>query len=391
MRLRSHKARLYNLCSAHNPHTVFYENAPRMSHYPSFKPNWPLIAPLLAAVLWAASAVLGTPLWLIVLCGVGLGASVLAAVDHAETVAHRLGEPYGTIVLALAVTGIEAALIVSMMLGGGASATTLARDSIYAAVMVICTGVMGSSLLIGAYYHREQAFRVEGIGTGLSALMVLTTLVLVLPSLTTTTGVGTYAHSQLIFVAIASLVIWLAFVFIQTMRHKDYFLHTAEVNADGSHPAPPSQAQAWVAFALMMLSLIVVIGLAKLLSPSIEAALAAMQAPPAVLGIVIAILVLLPETIAAIRAARMNRLQTSMNLAIGSALASIGLTSPVVIGLALLLDLPLTLGLAPKAVVLLLLTFGISLHTVAYGRSNIMQGIVHLVVFAAFLFFNWVP
>ena len=264
-----------------------------MSHYPSRNPNWPLVVPIITSCLWALSAVIGTPLWLVLLCGAGLGASVLAAVDHAETVAHRLGEPYGTIVLALAVTVIEAALIVSMMLGGGASATTLARDSIYAAVMVICTGVMGASLWVGAYYHREQAFRVEGIGTGLSALMVLATLVLVLPSLTTSTGVGTYAHSQLIFVAIASLVIWLAFVFIQTMRHKDYFLHTAEVSADGSHPEPPSPTQAWFAFALMMLSLVVVIGLAKLLSPSIEAALAAAQAPPAVLGIVIAILVLL--------------------------------------------------------------------------------------------------
>ena len=362
-----------------------------MSHYPSLRPNWPLVAPLLAIFLWGLAAVLGTPLWLLILCALALGASVLAAVDHAETVAHRLGEPYGTIVLALAVTVIEAALIVSMMLGGGASAATLARDSIYAAVMVICTGVMGAALWVGAYCHHEQDFRVEGVGTGLTALMVLATLVLVLPSLTTTTGPGTYAHSQLLFVAVASLVIWLAFVFIQTMRHKDYFLHTAEVSADGRHPEPPSRTQAWFAFALMMLSLVVVIGLAKLLSPSIEQALTVMQAPPAVLGIVIAILMLLPEAIAAIRAARMNRLQTSMNLAIGSALASIGLTIPVVIGIALMLDLPLTLGLAPKAVVLLLLTFGISLHTVTYGRSNIMQGIVHLVVFAAFLFFNWVP
>jgi Ca2+:H+ antiporter len=362
-----------------------------MSHYPSLRPNWPLTAPIIAAALWATSAFIGTPFWLIVLCGLALGASVVAAVDHAETVAHRLGEPYGTIVLALAVTVIEAALIVSMMLGGGASTATLARDSIFAAVMVICTGVIGASLWVGAYYHREQAFRVEGVGTGLSALMLLATLILVLPSLTTTTESGTYSDAQMIFVAIASLVIWLAFVFIQTMRHKDYFLHTAEISADGSHPPPPSKTQAWVALGMLFLALVVVIGLAKLLSPSIETALVAMQAPPAVLGIVIAILVLLPETIAAIRAARANRLQTSMNLAIGSALASIGLTIPVVICLALWLDLPLTLGLAPKAVVLLLLTFGISLHTVAYGRSNIMQGIVHLVIFVAFLFFNWVP
>lgn len=362
-----------------------------MSHYPSRQLNWPLIAPIVAALLWLLASVWATPLWLVVLCALALGASVLAAVDHAETVAHYVSEPYGTIILAVAVTVIEAALIVSLMLGGGESAVTLARDSVYAAVMIICTGVMGASLLVGAYYHREQAFRVEGIGTGLAALMVLATLILVLPSLTTSTTAGTYASSQLVFVAVASLVIWSAFIFIQTMRHKDYFLHTADMSEDGSHPAPPSRTQAWVAFAWMMLSLVVVIGLAKLLSPNIASALAAMQAPPAVLGIVIAILVLLPETVAAIRAARINRLQTSMNLAIGSALASIGLTIPVVISIALVLDLPLVLGLSDKAMVLMLLTFGISLHTVTYGRSNIMQGVVHLVVFAAFLFFNWVP
>lgn len=362
-----------------------------MSHYPGLKPNWPVVAPVVAGVLWGLVALLGTPLWLLILCALALGAVVLAAVDHAETVAHYVSEPYGTIILALAVTVIEAALIVSMMIGGGESAITLARDSIYSAIMVICTGVIGASLLVGAYYHHEQDFRVEGIGTGLVALMVLAVLVLVLPSMTTSTSEPTYVPSQLIFVAVASVAIWSAFVFIQTMRHKDYFIHTAEVTADGSHAPPPSRAQAWVAFSLMLLSLVVVIGLAKMLSPSIEGALRAMQAPATVLGIVIAILVLLPETIAAIRAARANRLQTSMNLALGSALASIGLTIPVVIGIAILLDLPLVLGLAPKAVVLLLLTFGISLHTVTYGRSNIMQGIVHLVVFAAFLFFNWVP
>ncbi len=363
-----------------------------MSHYPNLRrPDWPLVVPVASALLWITAIFIGTPLWLTVLCALGLGASVVAAVDHAETVAHRLGEPYGTLVLALAVTVIEAALIVSMMLGGGASTATLARDSIFAAVMVICTGVIGASLVVGAYRHHEQAFRVSGVGTGLTALMVLATLILVLPSLTTTTAGGTYSGSQLVFVAVASLVIWLAFVFIQTMRHPDYFLHTAEISADGSHAPPPSKNQAWSALALMLLSLVVVIGLAKLLSPSIESTLTAMQAPPAMLGIVIAILVLLPETIAAIRAASANRLQTSMNLALGSASASIGLTVPVVIALALWFDLPLVLGLSFKGSVLLFLTFCISLHTVTYGRSNIMQGVVHLVVFAAFLFFSWVP
>ncbi len=362
-----------------------------MPHYPNKRPNWTILTPVFGGLLWLLTLFIGSPVWLMALAALVLMASVLAAVYHAETVAHKVGEPYGTIILALAVTVIEASLIVSMMMGGGPTAATLARDAIYAAVMVIVTGVMGASLLVGAFYHREQAFRIEGMGVGLSGLMVLSAMTLALPTLTTTTAAGTYSASQLIFVAIVSLVIWSAFVFIQTMRHKDYFIHTAEVDADGHHPAPPSKAQATAAFGLLMLCLVLVVALAKLLSPSIESVLTAANAPPAVLGVVIAILVLQPETVAAVRAARANRLQTSMNLAIGSALASIGLTIPVVIALALMLDLPLTLGLTPKGLVLLLLTFGISLHTVTSGRTNIMQGIVHLVVFVAFLFFSWVP
>lgn len=362
-----------------------------MRHFFKNQLNWTSLVPIAAGGLWLIAAVLPLTTGLAVLCALALAGSVLAAVHHAETVAHKLGEPYGTLVLALVVTVIEAALIVSMMLGGGASAATLARDAIFAAIMIICTGVVGGCLLIGALKHREQAFRVEGVGTGLSALMVLTALTLVFPTVTTSAAGGTYSYPQLIFVAIFSLVIWLAFVFIQTLRHRDYFLHTAQIGDAADELPMPSTRQTWVAFGFLAGALLMVIGLAKLLSPTIESLLQQAKAPPAILGIVIAMLVLLPEALAALSAARANRLQTSLNLAIGSALASIGLTIPLVIVLAVGFNLPLTLGVGAKEIVLLVLTFGISLHTVAYGRTNVMQGVVHLVVFAAFLFLNWVP
>ncbi len=362
-----------------------------MRHFFKNQLNWTSLVPVAAGLLWLSATVLPLSAGLAVLCAFALAGSVLAAVHHAETVAHKLGEPYGTLVLALVVTAIEAALIVSMMLGGGPSTATLARDAIFAVIMIICTGVVGGCLLIGALKHREQAFRVEGVGTGLSALMVLTALVLVFPTVTTSTAGGTYSYPQLIFVAIFSLVIWLAFVFIQTLRHRDYFLHTAQIGDAADELPMPSTRQTWIAFGFLSGALLMVIGLAKLLSPIIEQLLVQAKAPPAILGIVIAMLVLLPETLAALGAARANRLQTSLNLAIGSALASIGLTIPLVIVLSVAFNLPLTLGVGAKEIVLLVLTFGISLHTVAYGRTNIMQGVVHLVVFAAFLFLNWVP
>src|SRR5262249_21497610 len=247
-------------------------------------------------------------------------ATVFAAVYHAEVVAHRVGEPFGTLVLAVAVTVIEVSLILSMMMGGGAESAVLPRDTIYAAVMIICNGVVGACVLVGGLVHREQTFRVEGSGAGLAALIAVSTLSLVLPQFTITTPEGTYSTSQLVFAAITSVALWAVFVFVQTVRHRDYFLPAADASDADAHAQPPTSREAWASFGLLLLSLVSVVGLAKILSPSIERAVAAAGAPKAVLGIVIAMLVLMPETWAAVRAARANRLQTSMNLAIGSAL-----------------------------------------------------------------------
>jgi Ca2+:H+ antiporter len=333
----------------------------------------------------------GVATMLAVLCGAGLVGAVIAAVHHAEVVAHRVGEPFGTLVFALAVTVIEASLILSMMLAGGEHTAVLPRDTIYAAVMIICNGVVGLCVLVGGLVHREQSFRVEGAGAGLTALIVMSALTLVVPAFTTTTPNGTLSASQLGFVALCSAVLWAIFIFIQTVRHRDYFMPSAGAQDAEQHAEPPSQRQAWASFGWLVVSLVAVVGLAKVLSPSIESALASAGAPEAVLGIVIALLVLLPETWAATRAALSNRLQTSMNLAIGSALACIGLTVPVVVGASLILGLPLRLALEPTDLALLATTFVVSIATLATGRTHMMQGAVHLVIFAAFLFFALVP
>lgn len=278
-----------------------------------------------------------------------------------------------------------------MMLAGGADKAVLPRDTIYAAVMIICTGVVGICLLVGGLHHHEQSFHIDGANSALAALVAMAGLSLVLPSFTTSSEGGTYTVSQLAFVAVASISLWAVFVFVQTVRHRDYFLPPANAADEDTHAIPPSVSQAWASFGLLVVSLVAVVGLAKQLSPSIEAAVITMGAPKAVIGIAIALLVLLPETWAAVRAARADRLQTSMNLALGSALASIGLTIPAVVAAAMLLDLPLVLGLEPKDLVLLLLTFVVSAITLGTGRTNLMQGAVHLVLFAAFLFLALVP
>jgi Ca2+:H+ antiporter len=351
---------------------------------------WTWLVPVLSLALLVIAIAAGVGSVLGVLCAAALIGAVLAAVHHAEVVAHRVGEPFGTLVLALSVTVIEAALVLSMMFGSADSDPTLVRDTIYAAVMIICNGIVGICILLGGLSHHEQTFRVEGAGAGLVALMVLSALILVVPVFTTTTSAGTLSASQLVFVAVASAVLWAIFVFIQTVRHRDYFLPAIAAEDPDVHAVPPTAREAWLSFVLLLASLIAVVGLAKKLSPAIQGALERAGAPNAALGIVIAIVVLMPEAWAALRAARANRLQTSMNLAIGSALATIGLTVPVVVVTALAAGLPLTLGLAPKEMIMLTLTFLVITVTLGTGRTHMMQGAVHLVIFGAFVFLTFV-
>lgn len=374
-------------------------------------PWWSWAVPVAAAAALVLGLLVGAGGWMTLLCLPALIGAVLVSVHHAELIAHRLGEPLGTLVLAIAITVIEVALIVSAMVGGDPEKASLPRDTIFATIMIICNGVMGLCLLVGSLAHREQTFRVDGIHAAFAALITLTTLSLVLPSFTTSSHGATFTPAQLGFSAIASLSLWAVFIFGQTIRHREYFLPpTAPLGdvesdtaigtsalgtataTDAHDGAPhPTAGQAWASLGLLLLSLIAVVGLAKQLSPAIESGLHALHAPKGVLGIAIALLVLLPETVAAIRAARANRLQTSFNLALGSALASIGLTIPAVVLASVLFDLPLVLGLDGKSVVMLAVTFLVGTVTLASGRTNVIQAGVHLVLFAAFLFLSIVP
>ena len=346
---------------------------------------WPLAAwAILVLSFFVHSDIIDTA------AGAALIAAVFAAVYHAEVVAHRTGEPFGTLVLAVAVTVIEVALIVSVMLSAPAEKAGLARDTVFAAVMIVCNGIVGLCLLWGGVRHHEQGFQVHGASAALAVLAALTMLTLVLPNFSTTAPGPVFSTAQLVFAGAVSLVLYVSFVFVQTVRHRDYFL-PADGQEGEVHAPIPSNTTALVSLMLLILALIAIVGLAKALTPAIEGAIARASAPKAVVGIIIAALVLLPESLAALRAARSNRLQTSMNLALGSALASIGLTIPAVAAVSIVLQQPLELGLGLKDELLLALTLLISVITLGTGRTTVLQGIVHLTIFAVFLFFAVVP
>jgi Ca2+:H+ antiporter len=318
--------------------------------------------------------------------------TVTAAVHHAELIAHRVGEPFGTLILALCVTVIEAGLILSLMLGGKGDVSTLARDTVFAAVMLILNALLGICLLIGGLRHREQNFVQEGVSAALAALGTLTVLTLVLPNYTTSAPGPTYSGEQLGFIALVSLILYGAFVAVQTVRHRDYFLPPSGVALDEDrHAEPPSQRAALAAFVLLLVSLGAVILLAKALSPTIRALVSATPHPEPVVGIAVAAIVLMPEGFAAVRAALANRIQASLNLALGSALATIGLTIPAVAIAALLFDLPVSWGLDMKGIVLLGLTLLVATLSLGVGRTTVLQGVIHLVIFAVFLFTAIVP
>ena len=350
-----------------------------------------MVAPLAAMAVLAGTA-LGLGQWYALLSAGALFAAVTAAVHHAEVVAHRVGEPFGTFLLAIAITVIEVALIVSLMIAGGPQANALARDTVFAAVMLILNVMVGICLLVGGSRFHEQQFGRHGVHASLATLSAISVLTMVLPNYTTTTPGPSYSPSQLAFIAVVSLVLYGTFVLVQTVRHRDYFL-PADANGltEEAHAEPPSGRVALVSLALLLVSLVAVVLLAKGLAPLIEKGVMTLGAPPALVGIIVAIVVLLPEGVAAFRAARSNRLQTSLNLALGSALASIGLTIPAVAIVSLVTGWTLTLGLDLKSTVLLMLSLLVATQSLGTGRTTVLQGAVHLVIGAVYLFTTIVP
>ncbi|MCP9960087.1 MULTISPECIES: calcium:proton antiporter [Streptomyces] len=325
--------------------------------------------------------------------GLCLAGAVLSAVHHAEVIAHRVGEPFGSLVLAVAVTVIEVGLIVMLMVSGGDKAASYARDTVFAAVMITCNGIVGLSLLVATLRGRVAVFNAEGSGGALATVTTLATTTLVLPAFTTGTPGPEFTGAQLAFAAVASLSLYGLFVTVQTVRHREYFLPvTAEGRPVGpSVHAPPTRTAARWSLGLLAAALVAVVGLAKLVSPAIESGVRTAGLPTAVVGVAIALMVLLPETLAAVRAARGGRVQTSLNLAYGSAIASIGLTVPTIALLSVWLSGPLVLGLGPVHLVLLALTALVSALTVVPGRATLLQSGVHLLLFAAFVFLSISP
>lgn len=354
-------------------------------------------APLVGlAVALGFSAIAGLsalpPILDVVLPLLGLGVLmvvVFAAVYHADVIAHRTGEPYGTLVLTVAVTVIEVALILSIMLAGEGQ-PSLARDTVFSVVMLVCNGIVGLCLIVGGLRYGEQGFRLPGASAYLVVLMPLATLTLVLPTYTTSAPGPYYSGSQLGFVSLVTVVLYGVFLYVQTIRHRDYFLSDLG-GASEDHSTPPSPRQFWESVVLLLVGLTAVVLLAKGVSGSIEMMVVSVGAPLEAIGLLVAALVLLPETVAALRAARRNELQKSLNLALGSSLATIGLTIPAVSLLAIAFDQPLELGIDLNDTVLLVLTFAVSLVTFGGGRTNILPGFVHLVLFAIFVFVIFVP
>jgi Ca2+:H+ antiporter len=255
--------------------------------------------------------------------------------------------------------------------------------------MIVCNGVVGLCLLSGGVRHHEQGFQVQGASAALAVLATLTILTMVVPNFTVGSPGPAFSTSQLVFAAIISLVLYGSFVFVQTLRHRDYFLPLE--GGDEAHASPPTTSVALTSLGLLLVSLVAIVGLAKALTPVVEKVINSLGAPKAAVGVAIAMLVLMPESLAALRSARANRLQTSLNLALGSALASIGLTIPAVAAVSIMLGQQLDLGLTAKEIVLLALTLLVGVITLGTGRTTVLQGIVHLVIFAAFLFLTAVP
>ncbi|MEU7882905.1 calcium:proton antiporter [Microbispora bryophytorum] len=350
--------------------------------------TWTALVPILSVAVLALAWGRTIPVAVVVIAALFLAGSVLAAVHHAEVIAHRVGEPFGSLLLAVAVTVIEVALIISLTTSGGPAASSLARDTVFAAVMITCNGIVGLSLLVAALRRRVAVFNAEGTGGALTTVATLSTLSLVLPTFTTSSPGPAFAPAQLAFAALASIALYGLFVLTQTLRHRDYFLpvEPAGQGADAAeHAAPPTTRAAVVSLTLLLGALVAVVGLAKVESPAIEAAVRAASLPQSAVGVVIALLVLLPETLAAVRAARRARVQVSLNLAFGSAMASIGLTIPTIAAASLWLKGPLLLGLGPTHIVLLGLTVVVATLTVVPGRATLLQAGVHLTLLAAFL------
>lgn len=346
--------------------------------------KWTTTLPLSAYLLFFSGFIYDSVFFQI-LAGLLLMGSVMSAVHHSEIIAHRVGEPYGTIILAVAITIIEVSVIIALMISGGNEAVSLARDTVYAATMLILNGIVGLCLFIGGLRHHEQTFSRHSVTIALVSLVSIIVFTLILPTFTKSISGPYYSSSQLLFVSVACILIYTSFIFAQTVRHREYFL-TKDEHLNNPINSLVTNRALIISVIFLLISLTIVVLLAKTLSPTIEKIILSYNLPKTLVGIVIATIILLPEGIAAIIAAGNNKLQTSLNLALGSALASIGLTIPTVSLVCHFYDIKLVLGLDYLSIILLMLSVLTVMLSLNSGRSNVVYGTVLLVNLMAFIY-----
>ena len=316
--------------------------------------------------------------------------TAFVAIAHAEAASARLGEPFGTLLLTIAVTAIEVSLISFVMLHGENN-PTLARESVFSVVMIITSGGIGSCLMLGAFRYGEQEHRLQGTSTYLAVLIALCVLLLILPNFTITTGPGTFSRGQLVFVSLLSLLLYASFLYIQTVRHRGYFLEP--LHADEHAERHVVAKSYYVTLPCLLAGLIAVVLLGERVAAGVENGLAALSVnrPDAIIGALIATLVLFPEWVSAIHASRANHLQRSINIMLGSALATIGLTIPAVAAVSMATDHTLILGLSGRDEIMLMLASALCIISFGTGRTNVLTGFVHIVVFMAYLMLLTIP
>ena len=363
----------------------------------TWRVEWPLpLAALILVVGWLAKPALSSGSVSDAAVGVAflaffIGAllAAMAATRHAEHLAVRFGEPYGTLMLTLSAISLEIATVVTVMLHNPDN-PTFGRDTMFSVVMVVLNGIIGVALLAGGLRHHEQSYNLRGANAFLSLLVPLATLSLIWPNVTVTTGGGTLSLLQKIFLIVMSLLLYAAFMVIQTRTHTSFFV--AEGEPAAGHPDHSASPHGWPwHLALLIVYLVLVVLTAKLFAMPLETGVARLGLPLTVAGLAVAVLVLAPEGIAAIRAARANQTQRAMNIGLGTALSTIALTVPAI----LLIDLgsgrTAVLGLGAADTMLLVLTFAVSMLTFSSGRTYAMQGLVHLLLFLAYIVLIFSP
>ena len=359
------------------------------------KDEWPLAVVLITAALflvygagWLADLSRGAwfafmSLWLLAVMFV----SAFAVVRHAEALAERLGEPYGTLVLTLAITGIEVIMIAAIMYAGKGN-STLARDAMMAVVMIVLNGMLGLTLIVGGLRYREQTYNLQGANSFLAVILPLAVLGLIQPNFTVSTPGPVYSPVQATFLSVMSVVLYAVFLALQTFRHREYFLSpNATVESEDQHSHAHATGSTAHHALMLFLYILPFVVLSKQVAVPINHAIRVLHAPAELAGLLVSVLILSPESLTAVRAALANQLQRSVNVLLGSVLASIGLTIPLVLAVGFATGQQIVLGLGTTDVTLLVLTLALSMVTFAAQRTNMLLGTVHLLVFFAYLLF----